>query len=316
MNVNTGIENLENIKNAFLDFPELINSIDTSIELLKTRLDVNKDHYVTRVLRRIGVSFSQLDEALSRSKKGDIIIFVQGTYQVFSTETEYNNYISNIIVNKKIDTVPHYQIIRDQDTQKLVFIHEDATEQELPRMKDFILKHFKNIGPEDIIFLDNKDNDDISVMLSSILGTGPQNRERVETFKKYIRLYDRVLNRKILPIQPDSGVIKILLKDYKLNPNTLEQIEDDSGYGVNITINNYNITNSDVTFNNDNSTQNISVESWIDKNPPTQNISSSNYYKKFKEETMLNPGVSYFSQILRNKGFKQGRYGTSRIWSR
>jgi hypothetical protein len=299
--------------------------------------------------------YEHVQEVFKKSKKGDVIVFANDTYKVFDKVEDYESYVKDLIelgVKDLGRAVPHFQVISNNVTQKMVFVCGNANVDDLKDIKKRLLTFFTELKEEDIIILpiekpsktpklfgefdDQKSVKNFDVILNS-MDNYDNNRKKIDNFKHEVFCDNDVLGKKI----SNKSVIKTSNGEKYIIVNiTLPQLSNDCEFNVdnlknlppiNITIS--NITNSIVAKDNgvinagrdvaNNSVINQerketveeTIKRWILANPPTDKQSQFDYYNTFNKFLNLNIKLRIFNNFVKAEGFIGKRVKDYYYWS-
>ena len=279
------------LKKMIKSYPECHSFKDALLdaESKKPVLDKNINSFI----KLCCVSFNTVEEALSKAEKGNYIIFVQGTYTIFQTYEKLNEYIDHGSYHNLFETIPHFQIIPESDTRKLIFIYEnidfEKVKDDLISLKELVLKHFNTLKPDDVIFLEpHTQLENITVVVNTKEDTRPKNNE------------NRNVALKLTDLELFTNTIKNLITNQTEKINQVPII-------INIQNNiQNNIIEKDSSIeDNDNK--------WIDANPPHKDEILSKYYNRATNAN-INTAFKKFNSLVQAKGYTKRLTRNGSIW--
>lgn len=196
------IETLNNW-NLYKDNEFIMNNLSENYkEIIKIQ---NKDHRLISILEELGGKPFSEYENIPTSKNDYIIIYFPKADMIkLYGPNELNSFASNIRTHFR--NKEYYEVVRDNNRQKIIIIYDDTDQKQLNKLKLYILDFVSiyklcDIDEQDITIIRNTDNNKSEIILNTYVNNSEEKRNFCNRLMEYLvqKEGDSLMSRTINP---------------------------------------------------------------------------------------------------------------------
>ncbi len=271
-------------------------------------------------------------DAIRIAQEGDIIIYSIGRYKVFTNKEEVYGYMDSEYSRRmQAEPADHYHIITENDSRNLVVVCKDVTIDDLIKIIECLIKHFKKYAlTQDKILVSPVGKKTYNIIITSMVGTQSTVFSLVNEFREDLsdenpQLASKIYNHKAkTDVQTDKKYWEWFISRIKMSSDLSHKLDEMSTKPIYITQNiTQNISIKDIHGSviniagmNMGAPKTHTVQSWVAANPPKKNINPQKYHSQFAEETGSELTFFEFNQRMKTMGFCTSRKHGGRFYTK